>query len=390
MNENEAMDLLRKFVGFHTENGNEKVVADEIKTIFDKAGVPCKVIELEGDPSRANLVAELGHGEPVLGLTGHMDTVSAQQEGWETDPFEVTEKGDLVYGRGVTDMKGGLAAMVFAMLNLKEHEDQMHGTVRFLATAGEEVGMPGAEALLKQGYMKGVEALLVGEPSGYNIVYATKGELNLNINMKGKAAHSSTPAAGINAVENLLEFLDTITKRIKGAAEGKSNPDLGDTVFNIDVIRGGQQVNAIPESADAEINIRIIPEFSNTEILALLDEEVKKFNESHKASVSYTIGMDIKPAIGPKEAKLVNVVKSVGKKHLEAQGKSGDIPMYGVSGGTDGSVLLLDSPEDTAYVVFGPGNDTPHRVNESLPKQMYFDFIGIYNDIINEYMGIAE
>lgn len=390
MNENEAMDLLRKFVGMHTENGNEKIVADAIKAIFDKAGVPCKVIPLEEDPTRANLVAELGHGEPVLGITGHMDTVSAQQEGWKTDPFEVTEDGDLVYGRGVTDMKAGLAAMVFAMLDLKKHEDQMHGTVRFLVTAGEEVGMPGAAALEKQGYMKGVEALLVGEPSGYNIVYATKGELNLNINMKGKAAHSSTPALGINAVENLLEFLDVISKRIKAAAAGKSNSDLGDTVYNIDVIRGGQQVNAIPESASAEINIRIIPEFSNKEILAILDEEVDKFNKSHKATVSYTVGMDIIPVIGPKDAKLVDIVKSVGEHHLKAQGKPAEIPMFGVSGGTDGSVLLLDSPKDTAYVMFGPGNDTMHCVNESLPKAMYFDFIGIYNDIIDEYMGIEK
>ncbi|WEV68160.1 ArgE/DapE family deacylase [Bifidobacterium sp. ESL0769] len=390
MNENEAMDLLKKFIGLHTENGNEKVVADEIKAIFDSADVPCKVLPLEEDPTRANLVAELGHGEPILGITGHMDTVSAQQEGWKTDPFEVTEDGDLIYGRGVTDMKAGLAAMVFAMLNLKKHEDQMHGTVRFLVTAGEEVGMPGAEALEKQGYMKGVEALLVGEPSGYNIVYATKGELNLNIAMKGKAAHSSTPALGINAVENLLEFLDVISKRIKAAAAGKSNPDLGDTVYNIDVIRGGQQVNAIPESASAEINIRIIPEFSNKEILAILDDEVAKFNESHKAKVSYTVGMDIIPVIGPKDAKLVDIVKSVGERHLKEQGKPAEIPMFGVSGGTDGSVLLLDSPKDTAYVMFGPGNDTMHCVNESLPKQMYFDFIGIYEDIINEYMGIKK
>lgn len=390
MNENEAMDLLKKFVGLHTENGNEKVVADEIKAIFDKAGIRCKVLPLEEDPTRANLVAELGHGEPVLGITGHMDTVSAQQEGWKTDPFEIVEDGDLIYGRGVTDMKAGLAAMVFAMLNLKKHEDQMHGTVRFLATAGEEVGMPGAAAMQAQGYMKGVEALLVGEPSGYNIVYATKGELNLNISMKGKAAHSSTPALGINAVENLLEFLDVISERIKSAAAGKSNPDLGDTVYNIDVIRGGQQVNAIPESASAEINIRIIPEFSNKEILAILDDEVAKFNASHKATVSYTVGMDIIPVIGPKNAKLVDVVKSVGERHLKEQGKPAEIPMFGVSGGTDGSVLLLDSPKDTAYVMFGPGNDTMHCVNESLPKQMYFDFIGIYDDIINEYMGIEK
>ncbi|WEV59780.1 ArgE/DapE family deacylase [Bifidobacterium sp. ESL0728] len=390
MNENEAMDLLKKFVGFHTENGNEKVVADEIKAIFDKAGVPCKVIPLEEDPTRANLVAELGHGEPILGITGHMDTVSAQQEGWKTDPFKVTEDGDLIYGRGVTDMKAGLAAMVFAMLDLKKHEDQMHGTVRFLVTAGEEVGMPGATAMQAQGYMKGVEALLVGEPSGYNIVYATKGELNINIDMKGKAAHSSTPALGINAVENLLEFIDVISKRIKAAAAGKSNPELGDTVYNIDVIRGGQQVNAIPESASAEINIRIIPEFSNKEILAILDDEVAKFNKSHKATVSYTVGMDIIPVIGPKDAKLVDIVKSVGERHLKEQGKPAEIPMFGASGGTDGSVLLLDSPKDTAYVMFGPGNDTMHCVNESLPKAMYFDFIGIYKDIIDEYMGIKK
>ncbi|WEV68679.1 ArgE/DapE family deacylase [Bifidobacterium sp. ESL0775] len=390
MNENEAMDLLRKFVGLHTENGNEKVVADEIKAIFDKAGVPCKVIPLEEDPTRANLVAELGHGEPILGITGHMDTVSAQQEGWKTDPFKVTEDGDLIYGRGVTDMKAGLAAMVFAMLDLKKHEDQMHGTVRFLVTAGEEVGMPGATAMQAQGYMEGVEALLVGEPSGYNIVYATKGELNINIDVKGKAAHSSTPERGINAVENLLEFLDTVSKRIKGAAEGKSNPVLGDTVYNIDVIRGGQQVNAIPESASAEINIRIIPEFDNKEILGILDEEIDKFNKSHKATVSYTVGMDIIPVIGPKDAKLADIAKSVGERHLKEQDKPAEIPMFGVSGGTDGSVLLLDSPKDTAYVMFGPGNDTMHCVNESLPKAMYFDFIGIYDDIINEYMGIDK
>lgn len=75
---------------------------------------------------------------------------------------------------------------------------------------------------------------------------------------------------------------------------------------------------------------------------------------------------------------------------MKEQGKPGEIPMFGVSGGTDGSVLLLDSPKDTAYVMFGPGNDTMHCVNESLPKAMYFDFIGIYDDIINEYMGISK
>ncbi|KFI46801.1 succinyl-diaminopimelate desuccinylase [Bifidobacterium bohemicum] len=390
MNTDETLDLLRQFVAMHTENGNEKVVADLIDGIFKKAGIASKVLPFEDDPTRANLVAEIGHGKPVLCVTGHMDTVSAQQEGWLRDPFTLTEEGDMFYGRGVTDMKGGLAAIVAAMVNLKAHESQMHGTVRFLATAGEEVGMPGARRLHEQGYMKDVDALLVGEPSGYSIIYATKGELNLNIRMKGKAAHSSMPDAGINAVEAIVEFLTSLKTCILDAARGVTSADLGDTVFNIDVIRGGRQVNAIPESASAEINIRIIPELSNKEILAVLDEEVAKFNENHKASVSYDVTMDIVPVIGPKDSKLSSIVKSVGERHLRSQGNTAPIPVIGVSGGTDGSELLRDAPRDTAYVVFGPGNRTMHCINESLPKSVFFDFIEMYNEIFDEYLGINQ
>jgi succinyl-diaminopimelate desuccinylase len=390
MNTEQAKELLRTLVSFHTENGNEKVVADYIHGIFEKAGIRSKVLPLESDPTRANLVAEVGSGEPIVAISGHMDTVSAQQEGWETDPFTVTEKGDLIYGRGVTDMKAGTAALVIAMLHLKEHESQMHGTVRLLCTAGEEVGMPGAQALEEQGYMKGVEALLIGEPSGYKIVYATKGEYDITVNMKGKAAHSSMPQLGINAVENLIEFLDVLSARIKKEAEGKTNPDLGGTVYNIDVFHGGQQANSIPESASAEINIRIVPEFDNATIRGIFDEEVKKFNETHKAEVSYTIGMDIVAQVGPKDAKLAKIVQSVGEKHLAAQGKEPNIPMLALSGATDGSKLLINSPSDTAYVMFGPGNKTMHCVNESLPKGMYEDFINMYQEILDQYMGITE
>ncbi|KFI46074.1 succinyl-diaminopimelate desuccinylase [Bifidobacterium bohemicum] len=390
MNTEQAKDLLKTLVAFHTENGNEKVVADYIHGIFEQAGIRSKVLPLEDDPTRANLVAEVGSGEPVVAVCGHMDTVSAQQDGWETDPFTVTEKGDLIYGRGVTDMKAGTAALVIAMLHLKEHESQIHGTVRFLCTAGEEVGMPGAQALEEQGYMKGVEALLVGEPSGYAIVYATKGEYDITVNMKGKAAHSSMPQLGINAVENLIEFLDVLSERIKKESEGKNNPDLGGTVYNIDVFHGGRQVNAIPESASAEINIRIVPEFDNATIRGIFDEEVKKFNETHKAEVSYSIGMDIVAQVGPKDAKLAKIAQSVGEKHLAAQGKEPTIPMLALSGATDGSKLLINSPSDTAYVVFGPGNKTMHCVNESLPKGMYEDFIAMYQEILDQYMGITE
>ncbi|KFF31172.1 ArgE/DapE family deacylase [Bifidobacterium bombi] len=386
--EKSQMDLLGKFVGFHTENGNEKVLADFIHGIFEEAGVNSTVLPFKDDPKRANLVAEVGGGDPVLVLTGHMDTVSAQQEGWQTDPFEVVEKDDMIYGRGVTDMKAGLAAMVITMLRLKRVESRLHGTVRFLATAGEEINMPGAELLHDGGYMKDAEALLIGEPSAYSPVYATKGELNLEITMHGKSAHSSMPQLGANAVEGLVTFLYRLTDRIRRQTAGITNPDLGETVFNIDVIKGGSQVNTIPESARAEINMRVIPDLSNKEILKMVDDEVAKFNAENKAQVSYEVTMDIVPIVGAKESRLGDIVREVGDESLQAQGKDDRIKFVGVSGGTDASRLFVDKPVGQPCLAFGPGNFTMHCVNESLPKHMYFEFIDMYERITKKYMGV--
>jgi len=88
--------------------------------------------------------------------------------------------------------------------------------------------------------VKDIDALLIAEPSGYRCVYANKGELNVTINSKGQAAHSSMPKAGINAVEHLLHVLANIETKVKKATDGIENEVLGETVFNIDVIKGGE------------------------------------------------------------------------------------------------------------------------------------------------------
>lgn len=80
-----------------------------------------------------------------------MDVVEVDKENWATDPFKLVEKDDMFYGRGVTDMKAGLAALVIAMIELKEAGTQLNGTIKLLATGGEEVGQPGAEKLTEQG-----------------------------------------------------------------------------------------------------------------------------------------------------------------------------------------------------------------------------------------------
>lgn len=383
-----ALDLLRRFVGIHTENGNEKAVADVIHGLFEQRGIKSEVLELDDDPTRANLVAEVGHGAPVLALVGHMDTVSARQKGWRTDPFELVERDGMLYGRGTTDMKAGLAAMVIAMMSIKTVEDQMHGTVRFMATAGEEGSMEGARSLQAQGYMDDVEAMLIGESTGYTMVYASKGDIDLNVTMRGKAAHSSTPELGVNAVENLLEFLGSVSRSVKAAAEGKTDEDLGGTVFNIDVITGGAQVNTIPERAEAGINIRVVPQFGNKAILKVLDEEVARFNASHEAEVSYETDLDAVAVVGAKESRLNSIIKSVADEELARHGDDRQVGLVSDTGTTDASMLLADDPVGRQCILFGPGNDSAHNINESVSKAMYLEFIDMYRNIVRRYTGV--
>ncbi|RBP98846.1 ArgE/DapE family deacylase [Bifidobacterium xylocopae] len=407
MTNDEKMELLRKLVAFQSINGHELPVARFIKSLFDQEGIESQIVPTGND--RADLVASLGSGHPVLAISGHMDVVDVNTANWKTDPFTLTEAedGDTLYGRGSTDMKSGLAAMIISMIELKREGTPLKGTLKFLVTSGEEVGQEGAEILQRKGYMKDVDALLIGEPSGYLAVYANKGELDLTVHVKGHAAHSSTPALGVNAVEALLEVLDRITTRMASQSASATNQVLGDTVFNIDTIHGGNQVNAIPADAEAEINIRTIPEFGNQEILKAIQGVIDDFNSSSKAQASLSVDMDIVPIIGNVDSELVRLAQEVAKPYMakvrwteEGERKTQamyqaigipfsktDLVTVGVSGGTDGSKFLVDRPIGFDYLMFGPGSGTQHQDNEWVSKAMYLDFTELYKELFKRYLA---
>lgn len=258
-------------------------MAEYLKKVFDEHGITSTVLPLSvnGD-DRANLVAEICSGKPVIGFTGHMDIVDYNAADWDTDPLQLAEKDGNLYGRSASDMKSGLAAMVLAMLELKEHESELNGTIRLLATAGEEVGMNGSEELEAQGYMEDVSALVVGEPIGYRAANASKGELNITLKSQGKAAHSSMPQFSINAVQQLIDVWNKIYASLEDSLPLSIDEDLGQTLFNLDVIQGGTQPNVIPENAEAEINIRTTPGFANDKLEAVIAKDIELFNEGRK------------------------------------------------------------------------------------------------------------
>ncbi|MDN6640580.1 MAG: ArgE/DapE family deacylase [Tetragenococcus sp.] len=405
MDKKEKVDLLKEMIEVKSVNGDEKDVAKILKKVLDKAGIENEILPF-GD-NRANLVATLGEGKPVLAVSGHMDVVEVDRENWDTDPFQLVEKDGMFYGRGVTDMKAGLAALVISMVELKEAGTPIHGTIKLLATSGEEVGQLGAQKLTEQGYVKDVDVLMIAEPSGYRCVYANKGELNVTVDSTGQAAHSSMPKAGINAVEHLLHVLNNVEEKINKATDGINNDVLGATLFNIDVIHGGNQINAVPAAAQAEINMRTIPEFTNDQLEAIFKEVIDEYNKQTEAQIDYSVTMNTIAITGKEDSSLIKLIQKIATPYLQQQEMSeeeikeakksaeltglkfskDEIITLGMSGGTDGSKFLIDQPNGFDYVMFGPGNDTMHKDNESIDKNMYFDYIDIYKQLFREYLS---
>lgn len=404
MDEKQKMQILADLVKIRSVNDHELQVATYLKGLLDAAGIDNEILPLDGD--RANLVATLGAGKPILGITGHMDVVDVEAENWKTDPFELTEDGDNLYGRGVADMKDGLAAMVIALITLKEQHVALNGTVRFFATTGEEVGEIGSKALAKAGYMDGVEALLVGEPTGYRIINANKGTMNLTVKATGKAAHSSMPKLGRNAAKDLINVLSRMQTQFDTEMAPVTNTAMGGTLYNVDVLRGGNQVNAIPGSASAEINMRTIPELPNDQIVAQFQQTIDQYNQETGANAELIKDTNIISTQGNDDAKLIKLIKTIGDPYVATQNLSEadkqreagllkllDMPYdpdhiltMSASGGTDAAQLLKDQPVGFDYAVFGPGNDTQHQDNEYTSKRMYLNFIEIYQKLITAYL----
>lgn len=145
MDQTERTRVLSDLVKINSVNGNELEVANYLRRLFEQHGLTADVQPF--GEQRANLIVEVGAGKPILGITGHMDTVALGDEGkWRHAPLSATIEGDRLYGRGAADMKSGLAAQVIALIELVE-SGTLTGHVRFIATAGEEYGTPGANRL---------------------------------------------------------------------------------------------------------------------------------------------------------------------------------------------------------------------------------------------------
>ncbi|EEW54666.1 ArgE/DapE family deacylase [Limosilactobacillus antri] len=374
----EKVQVLADLVAIQSVNDNEMKVAVYLHDLFAKYGITAKILPLSDN--RADLVAEIGSGKPVLGVSGHMDVVTAGElSQWHSDPFTLTERDGHLYGRGATDMKSGLAALVIAMITIQQNHLLKRGTIRLMATAGEEIGEQGSRYLKDQGYMDDVDALLIAEPTGYRIATAHKGSMDIKLTSHGIAAHSSMPDEGYNAIDPLMKLLVQANQAFRGT--DKTNAQLGRLTFNTTVFNGGDQVNSIPARATAKVNVRTIPEFNNDLVTDRLRDLTKTANQAG-AKIDLDIYMSQPSIQTTGRSRFVQLAQKIGSQYA---GQA--VPTFALNPVTDASNLVVDKGPQFPLAVFGPGNDTPHQVNEYVDRQMYLNFIELYINLFTAYLN---
>lgn len=231
-----VFELTRRLIEIPSISGDEKAVADWLADYLSRAGFAVDLQETAAN--RPNVYAR--HGNPLLVLSTHTDTVPPYVEFGEDDEF--------IYGRGACDAKGIIAAMVKAAERLRALQVTDFG---LLFVVGEEAGSPGARAANE--ILNRSRYLINGEPTESKLALGSKGALRALLKTQGRAAHSAYPEMGQSAIEKLLDIL-TDLRHTKLPVDDT----LGATTMNIGCINGGVAANVIPPAAEAELMFRIV------------------------------------------------------------------------------------------------------------------------------------
>ncbi|GBR85018.1 ArgE/DapE family deacylase [Staphylococcus aureus] len=399
--EKEKIQLLADIVELQTENNNEIDVCNYLKDLFDKYDIKSEILKV--NEHRANIVAEIGNGSPILALSGHMDVVDAgNQDNWTYPPFQLTEKAGKLYGRGTTDMKGGLMALVITLIELKEQNQLPQGTIRLLATAGEEKEQEGAKLLADKGYLDDVDGLIIAEPTGSGIYYAHKGSMSCKVTATGKAVHSSVPFIGDNAIDTLLEFYNLFKEKYSELKQQDTKHELdvapmfksliGKEISEEDanyasgltavcsIINGGKQFNSVPDEASLEFNVRPVPEYDNDFIESFFQNII---NDVDSNKLSLDIPSNHRPVTSDKNSKLITTIKDVASSYVDKD----DIFVSALVGATDASSFLGDNKDNVDLAIFGPGNPLmAHQIDEYIEKNMYLKYIDIFKEASIKYL----
>lgn len=267
---NSVSDLLQALIQIPSVNpegdpgvspGGEKEMARFVGNFLDDLGMETSLEEVL--PGRPNLIARAPGSDdrPRILLGPHLDTVGVA--GMTIDPFSGDISDDRIHGRGSSDTKGPMAAMLWGLKQNAQILAELPVAVDFIGFMGEESSQPGSRHFAEHHGSK-YEFAIVGEPTSLEAVYCTKGCLWAVIEARGKSTHASQPQLGENAITKLNLQLTRLDSEFRRQISEITHPVLGHSTVNIGMISGGTRPNIVPSQAQAHIDIRTVPDFVST------------------------------------------------------------------------------------------------------------------------------
>ncbi|RNL54902.1 M20 family metallopeptidase [Arthrobacter oryzae] len=361
--EDDLVSLTTALVAAAGENpgGTEEATVEVLKDFCLAAGLEVSTETVA--PGRPNFTAVLPGGpQPGLLFLGHSDVVPAGT-GWECPPFEPYVRDGRLFGRGSTDMKGGLAAVLIALKALKDAGADLSGNAALACTVDEEdlgIGIRAYTAAAAKDPSFSFSACVVAEPTDLETVIGCRGDSYIELKVTGKSAHSGRPADGRNAIDAAAKILELV-REDHARLQTEQDPLLGAGSWNIGLIRGGTGTSMVAAECTVSLDRRLMPDEDAQLILDKLRGGISEAGiDSDGISVEAEVTMEMPgfrtPDTHPLVANSVNA--------LADAGISSDIT--GWTAACDGGFIAGDL--GVPAIVMGPGglNDQAHQVNESV------------------------
>jgi succinyl-diaminopimelate desuccinylase len=339
---------------------------------------PAEVAELapygEGLP-RTNVIGRLETplAGPIMHYNGHIDVVPVTP-GWSTDPFGGEIRDGRIYGRGASDMKGGIAAQVYAIEAIRRTGLRLQGTIEQSGVVDEESTgnrNAGMGYLVERGYIAAghTDYVVITEPLNVdNICLGHRGTIWGDITTFGRQSHGSTPERGINAVEHMARFIAEASQELKPLLQQRLNrypvipSDAQAASLCFTMLTGGTNVNSVPDRCTVTFDRRLVTDEqldnARRELLNILERQASTIADFH---YEYTERYATNPTWVRADTPLVRAFTDA------VQDVLGRTPGYVCSPGSDDQRFVVHNASIEQCIVYGPGEITQtHIIDESL------------------------
>ena len=360
-----AVKMLEKALRLYTPSLNERAMAEFLADKCDDLGFEDIQIDEVG-----NIIAKKGSGSPKILLCGHMDVVPGK--------VKVRKEGDSLYGRGASDAKAPLMAMLFAAASIQNN----NGTIIFVGAVDEEGNATGIKNLVKK--QLDIDYAVFGEPSGIKkVTIAYKGRLAINLKVIVEdSAHASAPWLSKNAIEESTIFTSELKK---GLEEGQENKTKGMLLTaTLTEITGGTSHNVTPKECAATLDIRIPVDMNCKTVEQRIATLVKDIAERRKVEAFYSILDETEPFEAPHDSPIVRAF-TLGIMEVEHSR-----PTLIRKTGT-GDMNVIGNQWNIPVVTYGPGDPhEAHTIDEKVSIDEYLRGIEILKKTLHHLKRLHD